>query len=290
MKNKINIVAEIGCNHMGQITLAKKFLNTLSNFCKIKYAKFQKRDIRSLFSEKEYNQPHPNPNNSFGENYGKHREKLEFNLSQHKQLKKYAKKRGIIYCSSVWDLQSTKEISSLKPPLIKIPSGTNLNFHIYEYLVKKFSGEIHISLGMTSKKEELEIIKFFKKKNFLNKLVLYACTSGYPVPFDQTCLLEISRLKKDYGSKVKAIGFSGHHNGIAIDMAAIALGAEWIERHFTLDRTWKGTDHAASLEPDGMRKLLRNSKEVMSSLISKNGKILEIEKPQRIKLKKILRI
>ena len=131
---------------------------------------------------------------------------------------------------------------------------------------------------MTTIKEEGEIINYFKKRNALKKLVLYACTSGYPVPFDETFLLEIKRLKKDYGKKIKSIGFSGHHNGIAIDMAAIALGAEWIERHFTLDRTWKGTDHAASLEPDGMRKLVRNSFEVVQGMIAKSGKISRIEK------------
>ena len=95
---------------------------------------------------------------------------------------------------------------------------------------------------------------------------------------------------KDYKNKIKAVGFSGHHNGIAIDMAAIALGAEWIERHFTLDRTWKGTDHAASLEPDGMRKLIRNTDEVLDSLQFKSGKILDIEKAQRVKLKNIVKI
>ena len=89
---------------------------------------------------------------------------------------------------------------------------------------------------------------------------------------------------------MKAVGFSGHHNDIAIDMAAVALGAEWIERHFTLDRTWKGTDHAASLEPDGMRKLIRNTNEVLDSLLFKNGKILDIEKAKRIKLKNIVKI
>ena len=124
----------------------------------------------------------------------------------------------------------------------------------------------------------------------LHKVILYSCTSGYPVPFDQICLLEIERLIKDYKKKIKAIGFSGHHNGIAVDMAAIALGAEWIERHFTLNRTWKGTDHAASLEPDGMRKLIRNTNEVIEALSYKDGKILNIEKDQRKKLKKIIKL
>ena len=93
-------------------------------------------------------------------------------------------------------------------------------------------------------------------------LVIYDCTSGYPVPFEDICLLEITRLRELYADRVKSIGFSGHHLGIAVDSAAVALGAEWIERHYTLDRTWKGTDHAASLEPDGVRKLARDCRAV----------------------------
>lgn len=290
MKKKINIVAEIGCNHMGKINLAKKFIEKLAHFCNVKYVKFQKRDIKTLFNEKEYNSPHPNPINSFGKTYGEHREKLELSINDHKKIKKFSKKLGLTYATSVWDLNSAKQIIKLNPSYIKIPSGTNMNFEIYEYLVKKYKGDIHISLGMTNIKEEKEIIKYFRKKNKLYKLILYSCTSGYPVPFDQICLLEIERLIKDYKKKVKAIGFSGHHNGIAVDMAAIALGAEWIERHFTLDRTWKGTDHAASLEPDGMRKLIRNSNEVIQSLKFKDGKILKIEIDQRKKLKKIIKL
>lgn len=290
MKNKINIVAEIGCNHMGKFNLAKKFIEKLAYFCNAKYVKFQKRDVKTLFNKKEYNSPHPNPVNSFGKTYGEHREKLELSINDHKKLQIFSKKLGMTYATSVWDLNSAKQVIKLNPAYIKIPSGTNMNFEIYEHLVKKYKGDIHISLGMTDKKEEREIMKYFSKKNKLHKLILYSCTSAYPVPFDQICLLEVERLIKDYKKKVKAIGFSGHHNGIAVDMAAIALGAEWIERHFTLDRTWKGTDHAASLEPDGMRKLIRNSDEVIDALRYKFGKILKIEKDNRKKLKKIIKL
>jgi N-acetylneuraminate synthase len=117
-------------------------------------------------------------------------------------------------------------------------------------------------------------------------LVIYSCTSGYPVPFEDICLLEIKRLQKEYKDRVKSIGFSGHHLGIAVDSAAVALGAEWIERHFTLDRTWKGTDHAASLEPDGMRKLARDCRAVYKALRYKQTEILAIEEVQRNKLKR----
>ena len=106
------------------------------------------------------------------------------------------------------------------------------------------------------------------------------------MPFEDICLLEISRINKVFGKRVKSVGFSGQHLGIAVDSAAVALGAEWIERHFTLDRTWKGTDHAASLEPDGLRKLDRDCRAIAKALVYKQQDILEIEKVQRDKLKK----
>ncbi|MBQ4214741.1 MAG: N-acetylneuraminate synthase family protein, partial [Bacteroidales bacterium] len=129
-------------------------------------------------------------------------------------------------------------------------------------------------------------LQFFESKKRNKDLVIYACTSGYPVPFNDVCLLELTRFRKEYSGRVKSIGFSGHHLGIAVDSAAVALGAEWIERHFTLDRTWKGTDHAASLEPDGLRKLARDCRAVATALSYKQKDILDIELVQRDKLKK----
>ena len=119
----------------------------------------------------------------------------------------------------------------------------------------------------------------------MKDLVIFDCTSGYPVPFKDVCLLEINRLREKYEGKVKAIGFSGHHLGIAVDVAAYTLGASYIERHYTLDRTWKGTDHAASLEPDGVRRLKRDLNAVYEALSYKREEILPIEAVQREKLK-----
>ena len=105
------------------------------------------------------------------------------------------------------------------------------------------------------------------------------------MPFKDVCLLEITRMRKAYENRVKAIGFSGHHLGVAVDIAAYTLGASIIERHYTLDRTWKGTDHAASLEPDGVHKLVRNLNAVHDALNYKDIEILPIEQVQRDKLK-----
>merc|ERR1712070_1208183 len=117
------------------------------------------------------------------------------------------------------------------------------------------------------------------------RLVLYNCTSGYPVPFEDVCLLDIRLLQQKYSHRVKSIGFFGHHLGVSIDIAAYALGAQWSERHFTKDRTWKGTDHAASLEPAGLSKLVRDLKATYKCMTTKPTEILPIESEQRAKLK-----
>jgi N-acetylneuraminate synthase len=280
------IIAEIGCNHKGDMQIAKEMIMTAATYCKVDIVKFQKRNNKELLSEEEYYAPHPNPANSYGGTYGAHREFLEFDLEQHKQLKTWCEEYGIEYSTSVWDLISAKEIISLHPKLIKIPSACNLNKAMLEYLCDHYEGEIHLSFGMTTHEEEEQIVSFFELKRRNSDLVIYSCTSGYPVPFEDICLLEITRLRNQFANKVKAIGFSGHHLGIAIDTAAVALGAEWIERHFTLDRTWKGTDHAASLEPDGVRKLVRDCRAAYKALQYKKEDILEIESVQRNKLKK----
>lgn len=280
------IIAEIGCNHKGDMQLAKELIHTAAMYCKANVVKFQKRNNRELLSADEYNAPHPNPTNSYGSTYGEHREFLEFTLDQHRQLKTWCDEVGIIYSTSVWDLTSAREIVSLQPQLIKIPSACNLNKALLIYLCENFGGEIHLSFGMTTHEEEESIVRLFEEYKRADDLVIYSCTSGYPVPFEDICLLEINRLKQRFGNRVKSIGFSGHHLGIAVDSAAVALGAEWIERHFTLDRTWKGTDHAASLEPDGVRKLSRDCRAVYKALTFKKEDILEIESVQRNKLKK----
>ena len=279
------IVAEIGCNHMGNMEIAKDLIETAAHFCKVDAVKFQKRCPKELLTEEQYNAPHPNPHNSYGATYGEHREFLEFTVDQHAQLKEWCENAGIVYSTSVWDMTSAKEIAGLKPQFIKIPSACNTNYEMLQWLCDNYSGEIQLSFGMTTHAEEEAVVKLFEQNGRAKDLVLYNCTSGYPVPFEDVCLLEITRMREMYGDRVKTIGFSGHHNGIAIDVAAYTLGATIFERHYTLNRTWKGTDHAASLEPDGLRKLVRNLNATYQALTYKKEEILPIEQEQRDKLK-----
>lgn len=278
------LIAEIGCNHKGDMEIAKQLLKVAAE-SGVEVAKFQKRNNKELLTEEQYSAPHPNPINSYGDTYGTHREFLEFDISQHQELKEYAENLGLIYSTSVWDTTSAKETVSINPALIKVPSACNNHFEMLKVLRDEYHGEVHISFGMTTKEEEEQIVLFFEENNQSKRLVLYSCTSGYPVPFEDICMLEIFRIKEKFQNRVKAIGFSGHHLGIAVDVSAYTLGAEWIERHFTLDRTWKGTDHSASLEPTGLRKLSRDLKATYKALSYKQSDILDIEKVQREKLK-----
>ncbi len=279
------IIAEIGCNHKGEMSIAKELIKVAKIFCNVDAVKFQKRHNKELLTEEQYNQPHPNPVNSYGDTYGAHREFLEFDVEQHRELKNYCEDIGITYSTSVWDVTSAKEIASLNPEFIKIPSACNNNVAMLEWLCENYKGELHISTGMTTKDEIEDLVNLFKKHNRNKDLVLYNCTSGYPVPFQDVCLLDINLLLENYKDDVKHIGFSGHHLGIAVDVAAYTLGANIIERHYTIDRTWKGTDHAASLEPMGLRKLSRDVNAVHQALAYKSQDILPIEQVQRDKLK-----
>lgn len=281
------VVAEIGCNHKGDMAVAKEMIGIAATFARCDYVKFQKRTNKELLSEEEYRAPHPNPANSYGATYGEHREYLEFDLEQHRELYHYCTTMGIGYSTSVWDPTSAREIASLDPEFIKVPSACNLNFAMLEVLTQDYTGDIHISLGMTTPAETERIVEFVAAAGAARRVVLYACTSGYPVPVEETCMLEVSRLIGKYGRRVKEVGYSGHHLGIAIDMAAVTLGATWIERHYTLDRTWKGTDHAASLEPDGLRRLARDVRTVARALSYKREPIMPVEQAQRQKLKRL---
>jgi N-acetylneuraminate synthase len=294
-KTPVQVIAEIGCNHKGDIEIAKDLIRVAAHVCKADVAKFQKRHNRELLTPTDYARPHPVPGNAYGESYGAHREFLEFDVDQHQDLLAECRAQGIAYSTSVWDLTSARQMAALNPPMLKIPSATNQHYDLQGYLCEHYEGEIHVSTGMSTSAEIARLIAFYAERGRVQDLVVYSCTSGYPVVFDDVCLFEIRSLMDRFGTSVKGIGFSGHHLGIATDVAALALGrmmeAEGkgrfthIERHFTLDRTWKGTDHAASLEPDGMRRLCRDLKNVDQALGYKAQEVLAVEQVQRDKLK-----
>lgn len=286
-KSKPIIIAEIGCNHKGDFKIAKQMIDTAAR-CGVDYVKFQKRNNDYLLGN-NYNKPHPVPYNSYGNSYGAHRDFLEFSIKQHELLANYCLRKKIKYSTSVWDKYSALDMiqSKIRLDFLKIPSACNLDFELLETLFKKFKKKIHISTGMTTQNEIKKIFNFAKKFRRNKDVVFYCCSSNYPVEdHKDLCLLEINRMKKNYSKEIFDVGFSGHHIGIAPDIAAITLGANYVERHFTLNRTWKGTDHAASLEPQGLAKLVRDLNNVAAAMTFKpNRSVLLNEASQRKKLK-----
>lgn len=280
------IVAEHCCNHMGDFNFALEMIQAAKD-SGATYAKFQKWNASEALKEDHYNAPHPNSMHSFGEPYGKHRENLEFSIDQHKEIQKFCNEIGIGYSSSVFDCSSAREVASLNPDFIKIPSQKNTNLGLYPILCNEFDGDIHVSTGMTTEDQLDTILAAIDKETNLNRVVIYTTTSCYPCTFEDLHLLRINSFDQKYSDMgIKALGFSGHHNGIAADIAALSLGARYFERHFTLDRTLKGTDHAASLEPQGLKKLVRdiNNVDLALTLREKNT-ILESEKEAYEKVK-----
>jgi len=279
------VIAEIGCNHMGSMEIAKELI-LLAKEAGAGYVKFQKRNNPELLTQEQYDTPHPVPENSYGSTYGEHREFLEFDVNQNRELKEYCDSLGIVYSTSVWDVTSAKEMITFEPEFLKVPSACNNNFDMLKVLRDEFKGQVQLSIGMTTKEEVEEIVSFFEEMDQAKtRLLIYSCTSGYPVPAKDVALLEINWLHDNYGDRVHGIGFSGHHLGVALDISAYTLGAKWIERHFTKDRTWKGTDHSASLEPQGLQKLTRDLNAAYEALHFKDSEILPIEQVQRDKLK-----
>ena len=257
---RAKVIAEIGCNHGGQMSVAKAMMRRALQ-CGADYAKFQRRtpELRKDEWEKV---PYQNPH-SFGENYYEHRKALEFSAKQHEELWNYGRQIGIPYLTSVWDIPAFDSVRHLPMDWLKIPSACNEDLELLEHVAERWRRQVHISNGMTTDRS----IESKWYELFGNDLVIYTCTSTYPSPMRDVKLGDIPRIKKDE----VGVGFSGHHNGIALDIAAQVLGAQYIERHFTLDRTAKGTDHAASLGPEGLTKLVRDLEAVDQAMGCREG-------------------
>lgn len=258
------LVAELGANHQGNIDLAYDMIEAAAK-AGADYCKFQKRMPSECLTKERYEAPYLSEH-SFGRTYGEHREKLEFSRSQHEDLKNCCEVNGIKYACSVWDVTSAKDIISLGPDYIKVPSAHNEDFRLLGYLFENWEKPIHISNGMMDPHvEELWREGFCQPTTKASAIVPYVCTSKYPCDMKDLKLGDIPNWTLDY----EEVGFSGHHRGIAVDIAAYTLGATYIERHFTLDRTMKGRDHAASLEPRGLETLARDLKAVYSAMGSR---------------------
>lgn len=278
--NPCKIIAEIGCVHLGSMDRARMLIQNAAN-CGADYVKFQKRNPDESVPDELKDKPHPNSAFAYGNTYLEHRKALELTIDQHAELRMFCESNNIKYASSVWDMTSAEEIIDIKPNFIKIPSSCNHNEELIKYVYDNYDGDVHVSTGMTSSQDLFKVLQFLSQ--WPTRTVIYHCTSIYPCPFDKLNLLEIEELCsiKRMGMR---IGFSNHGYGIAADIAAYVLGAEYIERHFVDDRALRHTDAAASLEPEGLRKLCRDLYNVYTAMTYKKDLYSEeIEQAKKLR-------
>ena len=245
------VIAEVGHNHQGNLDKALQLIRAAAA-SGATAVKLQKRDNKKLFTNEAYNEPY-NSENAFGSTYGSHRDFLEFGIEEYKQCIDESQKLGITFFATAFDFESADFLDELDMPIFKIASGDLRTLPLLKYIAK-FNKPMIISTGGASFENIDAAIKTIRK--FHNEVAILQCTASYPAGFDQLNLNVIKRLREIYPENV--IGYSGHENGIAMPVVAYTLGARVIEKHFTLNRTLKGTDHAFSLEPQGLQKMVRD--------------------------------
>tara|TARA_B100000945_G_scaffold72899_1_gene55699 strand:+ start:4335 stop:5210 length:876 start_codon:yes stop_codon:yes gene_type:complete len=277
----VYIIAEIGQNHQGDLEHAKKLIRKAAE-AGVNAVKSQKRHTRTLLTPEEYDRPYNSPN-AFADTYGKHRDALELSVDQHLELKKVAEEHGLDYFVSPWDPVSASQMTEVGMPLMKIASAGITDKETIDAACKGGMPLI-FSTGMSTEEEIEQAANWVREASIDVRCILH-CTSTYPAEFDQLNLNYIPVLKENYPDFI--IGFSGHHRGISIDIAAVTLGAKIIERHFTLDRTQKGSDHAASLEFPGLSKLVRDIRALELAMGDGIKRIYEQELPMIEKLRRV---
>lgn len=245
------IIAEIGHNHQGNLDKAKAlFLHAKD--CGVNAVKLQKRDNITLYTKAMYESPYDNEN-SFGSTYGIHREALEFGREEYIELKQYARDLGLVMFATAFDIPSADFLADLDMPAYKIASGDLVNTPLLKYIAT-IGKPMLVSTGGASIDDVKRAYDTIMPIN--SQLCLMQCTASYPCEPEEMNLRVIKTYQRLFPDIV--IGLSDHQNGISAALIAYLLGARVIEKHFTLNRAWKGTDHAFSLEPGGMHRLVRD--------------------------------
>ena len=275
------VIAEIGHNHQGSLKTAIELFKAAAD-CGVHAAKLQKRDNRALYTKAAYDRPYDNEN-SFGATYGEHREALEFGKIEYEELQAESAKLGIAFFSTAFDLKSADFLADLNVPAYKIASGDIKNTPLLKH-VAKIGKPVIISTGGATMEDVQRAYDAIMPIN--PRLCIMQCTAGYPAEFAELDLRVISTYREVFPDVV--IGFSGHDNGIAMPLAAYMLGARIIEKHFTLNRAMKGTDHRFSLEPVGMKKMIRDLQRCRMALGDGRKKVYASEASPVLKMGKKL--
>ncbi len=253
------VIAEIGHNHQGEVEKAKALFRAAKD-CGVHAVKLQKRDNRTLFTRELYEQPYLGEN-SYGDTYGAHREALEFGYDEYLELKQYAAELGITFFATAFDFNSADFLAKLEMPAFKIASGDLVNTPLLKH-VASLGKPLVVSTGGGTMDDVQRAYDTIMPLN--SQLCLLQCTAVYPVEPEEMNLRVLESFRQKFPNVV--IGLSDHQNGIAMALVGYALGARVIEKHFTLNRAWRGTDHAFSLEPVGMKKLVRDLQRARAAL------------------------
>lgn len=262
------IIAEIGINHNGDVNIAKKLI-TLAAGAGCNAVKFQKRNPEMCVPLNQRNLIRETPWGNM--TYFDYREKIEFGIEEFTEIDRFCKEINIPWFASAWDVDSVDFIEKFNVPCFKIPSAKLTDDDLLAY-TRKQGRPIILSAGMSSLKQLDHAIDVLGKKD----LILLHCCSAYPAASSDLNLRLIPYLKERYDIPV---GYSGHETGLPSTIAAVALGACVVERHITLDRAMWGSDHAASLGPSGVYKIISQIRLVEKSMGDTNKRILPIEEP-----------
>jgi N-acetylneuraminate synthase/sialic acid synthase len=264
------VVAEIGNNHQGSLEQAKQLVDAAKD-CGADAVKLQKRANRALYTRDFFDQPYDNES-SFGRTYGEHREALELSGSELAELQAHAHEVGITFFATAFDFESADLLAELDVPAFKFASGDIRNTPLLCH-VAAFGKPMILSTGGAELEDVDRAVEAILPLN--DQLCVLQCTAAYPADTDDLNLNVITTLRERFPGLV--IGLSDHQNGIAMALVAYMLGARVIEKHFTLNHAAKGTDHAFSLMPEGMRKLVRDLQRVPGALGDGVKRPLEIE-------------
>jgi len=278
-KGSCYVIAEIGHNHQGDLEIALKMIKVAAN-CGVQAVKFQKRNNKTVFTKEYYNRLYDNEN-SYGTTYGEHREALEFGMDEYIELKKCAVENGVEFMVTPFDFDSVDFLEELKVTSYKAASADITNTPLLEYMAKK-GKPMFVSTGAATLEEIHIAYNTISKYN--DKVCLMHCTAGYPTEYRDLNLKVIETLKKEFPNVI--IGYSGHDNGILAPVIAYILGATVFEKHFTLNHAGKGTDHRFSLNPEGLRKHVRDLHRVDVSIGSGDRILYDFEKDARVKMGK----
>jgi len=275
------VIAEIGNNHQGDIEKAKEMFRVAKN-CDADAVKLQKRDNRSLFTREMYDSPYANEN-SYGDTYGEHREALEFGREEFVELKQYAEELDITLFATAFDFNSADFLAELEMPFYKIASADLKNTPLLRHVARIGKPMIVSTGGATME----DVDRAYEAITPINQqLCILQCTASYPAQVEDLHLRVLETYRDRFPDAV--VGLSDHQDGIAMSLLAYALGARVFEKHFTLHHTWKGTDHAFSLEPTGMRKMVRDLRRAGEALGDGVKRQLQCEVKPMFKMSKKL--